>query len=186
MLTPFQSAKLSYLFRLLDYNDNGLLQLNDFAELSEKVREKLNYEEGEKEHQAIVQKSVKFFHKLLRDIPNPGYQMISPQEWLKFFEEEVTSFEDEDAVDEWVDLLLAFIFGMFDENHDGYISLEEYQDLFSIFGKDEGFSKEAFDKIDVNADGRLSRYELIPAVETFLTSDDPNEAGNWVFGNWSS
>ncbi len=184
MLTSFQTAKLTYLFNLLDLNGNGILQVNDFAELADNVREKLNYEEGEKEHQAIVRKSVKFFHKLLRDIPNPGYQSINIDGWLTFFGEEVASFEDEDTVDEWVDLLLAFVFGMFDENHDGYISLAEYQDLFEIFGKDEAFSKAAFDRIDVNKDGKLSRYELIPAVETFLTSDIPDENGNWVFGDW--
>lgn len=184
MLTSFQSVKMTYLFKMLDINGNGALQLDDFAELSEKVREKLGYEEGEKEHIAIVQKSVRFFHKLLRDIPNPGDQTISLDEWLKFFGEEVASFEDEDTVDEWVDLLLAFVFGMFDENHDGYISLKEYSDLFEIFGRDHTFSKVAFNKIDANKDGKLSRYELIPAVETFLTSDNELEFGNWVFGNW--
>ncbi|MFT6865391.1 MAG: Ca2+-binding EF-hand superfamily protein [Cyclobacteriaceae bacterium] len=184
MLASFKSAKLTYLFDLLDINGNGFLQLNDFVQLADNVRKILNYEEGEKEHQAISRKSIKFFHKLLRDIPNPGDQSINLASWLQFFEEEVTSFEDEDTVDEWVDLLLAFVFGMFDENHDGYISLAEYQDLFTIFGKDGAFSKVAFDKIDINKDGKLSRYELIPAVETFLTSSNPDEYGNWVFGDW--
>ncbi|MEP0368171.1 MAG: hypothetical protein ABJN36_20040 [Cyclobacteriaceae bacterium] len=184
MLTPFQSAKLTYLFELLDVNDNGFLQLNDFSELTESIRSKLNYDEGGKEHRAIAQKSTKFFHKLLRDIPNPGDQSINLTGWLQFFNEEVTSFKDEDTVDEWVDILLSFLFGMFDDNHDGYISLEEYQDIFGIFGLDQAYSKEAFNKIDANSDGKLSRYELIPAVETFLTSDNPNEVGNWVFGNW--
>ncbi|MFY0601247.1 MAG: EF-hand domain-containing protein [Cyclobacteriaceae bacterium] len=184
MLTPFQSAKLSYLFNLLDLNGNNILQLNDFAELAESVRKKLDYEEAGKEHTAIAQKSVKFFHKLLKDIPNPGYQVINREEWLDFFSKNLVSKGDEDTVDEWVDLLLAFLFGMFDENHDGYISISEYQDIFAIYGMDESFSKQAFDKIDVNGDGKLSRYELIPAIETFLISDNPQEPGNWVFGNW--
>lgn len=186
MLNSFQSAKLTYLFNLLDVNSNGSLQLDDFTELSEKVREKLNYKKEEKEHQAILQKSIKFFHKLLKDIPNPGDQAINIDEWLSFFSEEIATFEDEDTVDEWVDLLLAFVFGMFDENHDGYISLQEYLDLFEIFGKDHAFSNDAFEKIDANSDGKLSRYELIPAVEVFLTSTDETDVGNWVFGDWKA
>ena len=103
---------------------------------------------------------------------------------MLFFEEDVLDESDDVVLDEYVDLLLAFIFGMFDDNHDGYIQFSEYKDLFSIFGKSEAFSREAFDKIDVNNDGKLSRYELIPAMETFITSEDPSEIGNWVLGDW--
>jgi Ca2+-binding EF-hand superfamily protein len=184
MLTPFQSAKLTYLFELLDVNGNGSLQIGDFSDLTESIRKKLNYDEGGKEHQAIAQKSAHFFHKLLKDIPHPEDQSITLTGWLKFFNAEVASFKDPDTVDEWVDILLSFLFGMFDDNHDGYISLEEYQDIFEVFGMDQAYSEAAFKKIDANGDNKLSRYELIPAIETFLTSDNPKEIGNWVFGNW--
>lgn len=186
MLTPFQHQKLTYLFNLLDISNNGILQLNDFAELAESVREMLQYEEGKREHQEIVRKSVKLFHKLLRDIPYSENQSIALQDWLAFFDEEVVNTKDLEVVDEYVDLFLVFIFGLFDENRDGYISADEYQDIFHLFGIDKSFSKEAFSKIDRNGDNRLSKYELAPAMETFFTSLDESDVGNWIFGDWSN
>lgn len=184
MFSPFQSTKLTYLFHLLDIDNNDLLQLNDFSDIAEDVRRKLNYSEGEEEHQLIVQKSVKFFHKLLRDIPHEENQSITLTDWLDFFEKEVVSAQDPDVLDEYVELILAFLFGLFDENRDGYISIEEYQEIFNSLGIPKEHAIEAFQRIDVNGDNHLSRYEMIPAIETFLTSNDPSEVGNWIFGNW--
>lgn len=184
MLTPLQHQKLTYLFNLLDINNNGILQLNDFAELAESVRDMLKYEEGKREHQEIVRKSVKLFHKLLRDIPYSENQSIALQDWLTFFDEEVVNAKDLDVVDEYVDLFLIFIFGLFDENKDGYISINEYQEIFNLFGIDKAFSKEAFMRIDRNGDDRLSKYELAPAMETFFTSNSDEDIGNWIFGDW--
>jgi Ca2+-binding EF-hand superfamily protein len=184
MLTPFQHQKLTYLFNLLDINNNGILQLNDFAELAESVRAMLQYEEGKHHHQEIVRKSVKLFHKLLRDIPYSENQSIGIQDWLSFFDEEIVNAKDLDVIDEYVELFLVFIFGLFDENKDGYISIDEYQEIFNLFGIDKGFSKEAFMKIDRNGDNRLSKYELAPAMEIFFTSSNETEIGNWIFGDW--
>ena len=126
MLTPFQTEKLTYLYNLLDLNGNGTLELDDFSDLAEMVRTKLGYELNEKEHIAIAQKSTKFYHKLLRDMPHDANQNIDLEHWLSFFDEEIISENDDVILDEYVGLLLAFIFGMFDENHDGYIQFDEY------------------------------------------------------------
>jgi len=73
---------------------------------------------------------------------------------------------------------------LFDDNHDGYISTDEYVDMFVVYGIDIKYSAKSFIKLDINRDDRLSRNELLHAFETFLLSNEPNQPGNWIFGNW--
>lgn len=186
MLSEFQQRKLSHFFGLLDLNKNGFLQLADFTEISERIREKLDYEDGSKPHKFLVDKSVKFFHTLLSDIPHSENQVIERAEWLDFFDKHIVSNQDEEAVDEYIEMIIGFLFDLFDDNHDGYISVEEYADIFLIYGIDIKYSAKSFINLDLNRDDRLSRYELLHAVETFLKSDDESMKGNWVFGNWET
>ena len=186
MLSPFQEQKLNYFFGLLDLNKNGYLQLSDFTEISEKIRLKMGYEDRSQEHKFLVDKSVKFFHRLLTDIPHSDNQVIKQQEWLDFFDREIVSSGEEEVLDEYVEMIIGFLFDLFDDNHDGYISVEEYADIFLIYGIDIKYSARAFINLDLNQDDKLSRSELLHAVETFLTSDNQSEKGNWIFGNWEA
>lgn len=183
MLSDFQQQKLLYLFRLLDLNNHGYLELGSFSDICERIREKLEFETGSKEHKFLADRSVKFFHRLLGDIPHDDNQTIKPGEWLLFFDR-LISTHDEEEIDEYTELIMGFLFDLFDDNNDGYISAEEYADLFLIYGIDTKYSVKAFINLDLNEDGRLSRYELLHALETFLTSQDPTQKGNWIFGNW--
>lgn len=186
MSTDFQRRKLAYFFKILDLNSNGILQLNDFSEMAEKVRIRLNLEEGEREHKRIVDKSVKLFHTLQNDISPKEYQQISEEEWTNFFAKELIEAGDEDEVDNYKELIFNFMFDFFDQNKDGFISKSEYSDFYTIFGIDVAYLDKAFAQLDTTQDGRLSRYEMMAAIEDFLISDDPTIKGNWIFGNWDS
>jgi Ca2+-binding EF-hand superfamily protein len=184
MSQSFHRQKLAYLFRLLDQNSNGFLQLNDFSELSEKLRVKLNIEDGSEQHKKLVQKSVDLFHRFTRDIPTPGYQIIQLDDWCFFFEKYFKGGEHEDILEEYMELLIGFIFDLFDDDRDGYITREGYANIYDVYGIDKAWLDKSFEALDVFKDDRLSRKEITLAVETFLTSDDPAQRGNWVFGNW--
>jgi Ca2+-binding EF-hand superfamily protein len=185
MLSEFQRNKLTYFFGLYDLNKNGYLQLEDFTDIAEKLCEKLEYKPGSKHHEFLVRKTVALFHRLLADIDHPDEQKIFVEGWLDFFNKEIVSKGQEENLEEYVELIIGYLFDLFDENHDGYISLDEYKQVFDIYGIDVQYIDKAFDNLDLNKDHRLSRYELIRAVETFLTSNDPLERGNWIFGNWN-
>jgi Ca2+-binding EF-hand superfamily protein len=185
MLSDFQKNKLTYFFGLYDFNKNGYLHLADFTDIAEKLCEKLEYLPGSKHHEFLVRKTVALFYRLLTDIPHPDEQKIFLDGWLSFFDKEIIKKGNEEHMEEYVELIIGYLFDLFDENHDGYISLYEYKQVFEIYGIDVEYVDKAFDNLDLNKDQRLSRYELIRAVETFLTSDDPLERGNWIFGNWN-
>ncbi|MEO9868860.1 EF-hand domain-containing protein [Ekhidna sp.] len=186
MSADFQSKKLGYFFRILDLNSNGSLQMDDFSEMVEKVRLRLDYEPNSKEHQRITNKAVKLFNSLVKDIKPFSFNQVTEGEWVEFFMKEVILSNDEDALDEYKELIFNFMFDFFDQNRDGFISKKEYEDFYDIFGIDRNYSDKAFSLLDKTQSYKLSRYDLMTAVEEFLASDDPTLHGNWIFGNWDS
>lgn len=185
-MTDFQTKKLTYFYKILDLNSNGELQLNDFAEMAEKVRIKMGFEEGGKKHKMVADKAVRFYRTLLNDIQPDDFRKILLSEWLKFFDEKVLNADDEVTFDLYKEMIFNFMFDFFDQNRDGFIQYGEYQDFFEIFGIDDTYFEESFELIDVNKKGKLSRYDLMLSLEEFLKSDDQEDAGNWIFGYWES
>lgn len=186
MITDFQKKKLSYFFKILDLNSNGELQLNDFAEMAEKVRQKMGYEEGGKRHKGVADKAVRFYRTLLQDIQPDDFRKIREKEWISFFERKIFKDDNEVAFDLYKELIFNFMFDFFDQNRDGFISIKEYEDFYDIFGIDEDYLDKAFFLMDKSKKKKLSRYDLMNAMDEFLRSDDPESAGNWVFGYWGS
>lgn len=184
MISAFQKQKLSHFFDLLDSHKNGYLHADDFSEIAEKIRMGLAYEEGGSKHQFLAEKSAKFFHQLLANAPHSGNQIITKAEWIQYIDDQIISANNEEVLEEFEEFIIGFLFDMFDDNHDGYISTDEYVDMFVVYGIDIKYSARAFLNLDLNKDDRLSRNELIHAFETFLLSDDPKQPGNWILGKW--
>lgn len=186
MSADFQRKKLGYFFRILDLNSNSCLQMDDFTEMVEKVRVRQDYEPNSKEHKRITDKAVKLFNSLVKDIKPFSFNQVTEREWVDFFLKEVILSGDEDTLDDYKELIFNFMFDFFDQNRDGYISKKEYEDFYDIFGIDRTYCDKAFSLLDKTQSYKLSRYDLMSAVEEFFASNDPTLHGNWIFGNWDS
>lgn len=184
MISEFQRKKLIHFFNLLDSHKNGFLHVDDFSEISERIRMGLGYEEGGEKHKFLADKSTHFFHRLLNATPHGNGQVIMRDEWVEHIYNEIIMNENEEVLEEFEEFVIGFLFDMFDDNHDGYISTDEYVDMFVVYGIDIKYSAKSFLNLDINKDDRLSRNELIHAFETFLLSDDPKQPGNWILGKW--
>ncbi len=184
MLSDFQRTKLTHFFRLLDQDGNNFLQLEDFSDIAERLRMEFEYAYDGPENKFLVSRCVNFFHKLLSNVTHEGKQTIDLEEWLAYAQKELVDNQDLNELEEFTEFMVGFFFDLFDENKDGYISAEEYADLFMIYHIDIKYSAKSFVNLDINKDGRLSRTELLFAFETFVTSDDPTMKGNWIFGDW--
>ncbi|REE02109.1 EF-hand domain-containing protein [Marinoscillum furvescens] len=184
MITEVQRKKLAHFFELLDSHKNGFLHVDDFSEIAERIRMGIGYEAGGEKHKFLAEKSTRFFHAFLNAIPHNGNQVITKEEWVNFVEEEIISKGNEEVLEEFKEFIIGFLFDLFDENHDGYISTDEFVDMFVVYGIDIKYSAKSFLKLDLNKDDKLSRNELLHAFEVFLLSDDPSQPGNWIFGNW--
>ena len=120
MTSEFQQRKLKYFFGLLDANKNGHIQLEDFQDIVENLVINLGYSFGGKDHKFLVEKSVKVFHRLLKDISVQGGQVISVEEWIRFFDERIISPGNEDLLEEYAYIILGLLFDLFDENRTRY------------------------------------------------------------------
>ena len=73
---------------------------------------------------------------------------------------------------------LEALYNVTDTNHDGFLSLEEYQKMLKASNFDASAAKIAFDMIDENHDGKLSREEMKKHVVGFwFNADDKETAG---------
>jgi len=186
MPVDFQRRKLGYFFQILDLNSNNCLQMDDFTEMVEKVRITMDYEPEDKGHKRITDKAIKLFNYLVKDIKPDSFNVIKEEEWTDYFMNEVIRSNDEDTLDDYKELIFNFMFDFFDQNRDGFISKQEYEDFYDIFGIDRSFCDKAFSQLDKAQNFKLSRYDLMNAIEEFLASDDATLPGNWIFGNWES
>lgn len=183
-MSNFQLAKYNYFFKILDVNQNTYIQDEDFSELAERIRVILDYEEGSKEHKRIISKAERFFQKLVRDINPLDAEKITEKELSDHLISVV--IKDEVELDSFKEVVFNFMFDFFDQNHDGFISKEEYGDFYTIFGIDKQHFESSFNKLDNSKTGRFNRYDLLSAVEEYFTADNEENPGNWVFGDWSS
>lgn len=184
MLDPLQNTKLTYLFNLLDVSKNQLLDLKDFELVAEHVTKSLGTSKLEKRKKAAIFRRSRDFYRRISKALDIKKDNINLQDWLAYFDQHVLGGSDRHTLNETVRYLLSFFFGVFDDNRDGYFSREEYENIFATFGITKSKSKAAFDTMDLNKDGILSRYELLLALEMFITSTDAKESGNLIFGKW--
>ncbi len=184
MLDPKITIKLTYLFHLLDVSDNKLLDIKDFEMVAAQVTKGLGNSKVDKRKKAAILRRSRDFFKRIKSSMMLEKDSIELHDWLGFYEYHVLVGADKHLLNEVVRYLLSFIFGVFDENRDGYFSLEEYENVFETFGISKSQSKLTFDKMDLNEDGILSRYELLMAVEMFISSTNEDEPGQLIFGEW--
>lgn len=55
-----------------------------------------------------------------------------------------------------------------------------FHEVYDIY--DEVVTPQVFNILDVNNNGTLSKDEIIEAVNQFFYSNNPNHAGNFLFG----
>ncbi|WP_258100494.1 EF-hand domain-containing protein [Marinoscillum pacificum] len=182
MLSDVRRQKLTYLFKILDANKNGLLQPDDFVAVAEKISDILEYGENEKERLRLKLKALRLFVQLLTDLDKSDIS-IGEEEWRRLFEQAEVS---KGSAKKYIFRTAAYIFNLFDQNEDRVISKEEYLDMFKIYDIDLEYSEKGFQKLDTNQDGKISLMEMVSGFRDFLMSSNPEAAGNWMFGDWTS
>jgi Ca2+-binding EF-hand superfamily protein len=71
---------------------------------------------------------------------------------------------------------------LIDQDGDGFIEAGEYARLFASHGVDEGIARAAFERLDADADGKISVAEFSDAIGQLMLSQDPADPGTVVLG----
>ncbi len=180
MLTDLQTNKLERFFYILDFDRNGSIEEDDFLAIAENLCILWGLKEGSEEYDKVIVRFSDGWEKF-NLLVNNNSNKANWDHWVHFVESVIIS-GDQEMFSAYVDRLTGQIFDNFDGDKDGYISLEEFIDLFVGFRIEVRFAAKSFRRLDRNKDDRISRGELIEAVKEFFKSDDPDAPGNWLFG----
>lgn len=180
MLTELQKQKQTHFFHILDFDCNGLVQKGDFEAIGENLAVIRGFEPGSEEYSIVMNSSLSVWEKLTHYVHGTDCTLDM---WLTFIDSLVIN-SDQEWYNQYVNGMVQTLFDLFDTDQDGYISLDEYLDLFIGLRIEVRFAPKSFKSLDLNQDGRISRTELMRSVEEFLKSDDSNATGNWLFGYW--
>ncbi|MFY0687361.1 MAG: EF-hand domain-containing protein [Cyclobacteriaceae bacterium] len=184
MLTPLLKEKLTHYFNLLDYDNNGTIEKEDFTAIAENLCVLWRFKEGTEKYNHYMyvfgQSWIDF--RNLVDHSDPDHATLD--EWLDFADKHIVNGSEE-FFDKYIGMQMREIFDCFDANGDGYISLDEYIDLFMAYRIEVRYSAKSYIRLDLNQDDLLSRDELFSAINEFFCSDDPLAPGNWLYGFWS-
>ena len=184
-LSDIQRKKVEHFFRVLDNNNNGILQPNDFTDVAKKICAILGNKEGSDEYELMIVHSYRIFIQIMTDLGKYEDIRISRMEWMNFFEFDLLAdAENTTKISSYIVRTVYYLFNLFDANGDGQISLDEYTQMFEIYGIETSHSLFSFQKLDLNDDGYLSKVEMTQAFKEYFLSSDPEAPGNWIFGHW--
>ena len=180
MLSPIQIKKQTHFFNILDFDNNGFIQQDDFEAIADNLCIIRDFELDTPEYDTIKQMTDGIWNTL---IPFVNGTEGNLEHWLQFMNVLMDS-KHEEQYKKYIAAFVGSLYRLFDLNDDGFISQTEYIDLFIGMRIEVRFAPKAFRKLDENNDGRLSKEELFHAVDEFMRSSDPNATGNWLFGAW--
>lgn len=181
MLTPLQEKKLTHYFNILDFDKNGILEKQDFTNIGINLSMNLGIFEGSEEYDKLIRKSEHIWHSFKHFMQDNSQATLD--RWLDFADKNIVNGSDE-LYEKHVNAVTREIIQLFDTDNDGYLSLEEYIELFVAYRIDVKYSAKSFLKLDTNSNEIISYDELLEAVRQFYRSDDKHAPGNWLFGFW--
>ena len=183
MLSDLQREKITHYFHsVLDQDKNGVLEENDFKEISESLCVLWGYKPGTPDYKHVMEIGYNNW-KLFQQFFEKQGGTANEQQFLSFFEA-MLSPGGEAVYEKFVLKSMGNIFDSFDHNGDGVISINEYSDMFMCYHIPIKYSAKAFIKLDRNGDDSITKQELLKAINEFFKSNDPDAPGNWLFGFW--
>jgi hypothetical protein len=182
MLGEIQKKKLLHFFNVMDANHNRVLQPDDFAHVATKISDILEHPKDSRLRLGLQVRSYRLFIQLLTDL-GKEQTTLNLEEWMSLFDRILNG--ESTFIKNYVNRTAAYIFSMFDQNNDGYISIDEYRDMFTVYNIDMKYLSLGFGKLDANNDGKISKDELIEGFSDFFLSPSTDAPGNWIFGDWN-
>lgn len=180
-MPTFLDRKLAQRFTSWDYDGNGYLQRVDFLRAADRLGDAFGHPQGSPHRQRMRDMHLQLWKGMaqLADANDDG--RISPLEcgvaFTKFALEKPGAFES--AYAPFVDTLMS----MADRDGDGKLDRQEFQTwIVTDFHLSDQDASTAFDKLDTNGDGRVTRNEIFAALREYYSSDDPQAPGNWLVG----
>lgn len=178
-LTPFQKQKIRRLFSVLDVNRDGRVDRSDFVHRVEALARLRGWTEDAPEYERNLHFVLQEWEGVRESSDLDESGAVTPEEFLRYAE---IYLDDPDAVRAYAQGDVQLLFDAMDADGDDSITIDEYRAYLEACGVDASAADVFFEHADRDRDGAITRREMANAVEEFLTSEDPEAAGNFMFG----
>ncbi len=180
MLTEFQAAKLERRFELLDADEDGYITAADYDLAAARVCEAFDFAEDSAQYEKVHVIYLRLWVALSRRLDPQAAGRISRPQFVAASTQVIV--EAEEGYDRYIGPIAQTIFDLIDADDSGTLEVEELTTWFNAYGVCADDAQRAFKAVDRNGDGVLSVDEVQKAIREFYLSDDPNAAGNLIFG----
>lgn len=185
MTHPFLEQKYTHLFKILDFDHDGLLQESDFFSIGENISIFRCAPFDEAIEKLIESRAHDIWSAIRHYLHDEKMLYCNLENWIKFLSQ-LTQKASERSFDLFTHKAVHDIFQLFDKNADNFISKREYLCFFVSLRVGIKQADECFKAMDLNGDLRISREELFLAIKQFFLSEEANAPGNLLFGNSES
>ncbi len=176
---PVLSRKLQHMFRILDSDQDGYLEVQDMSARAEALA--APFAAPPERVQALSRSLQHIWDEYLQQMDKDGDGKLTSAEYEQGFRAAIDR-DSSALVDSLYNTVTAW-FDLFDVDREGHLSYDEYAKMTQgMGGIAQAEMKKAFGRLDHDNDGRLRPEEVRTAVVEFFTSEDPDADGNWLYG----
>lgn len=183
MLGHFQRQKSHHYFDLIDRDEDGFIDGEDFRIQADSLADQRDLSDDERE--ALRKQMLGWWEQLCATADVNDDEQISRSEWDGFWEA-IHGAVDEGSDEEKATMLKSLersatvTFDTIDTTGSGEITKEEYADWLAAWGATG--ADEAFEELDRDGKGYLSEHDLIEATKEFYLSNDADAPGTLLYG----
>ncbi|MFT6867575.1 MAG: Ca2+-binding EF-hand superfamily protein [Cyclobacteriaceae bacterium] len=181
MLKDLPSQKLRHLFKILDFDHNGVLQKSDLYGIADNIDIFANLLDDNLKKTYLREDADEIWSLIEDYFQNPTIDMITVDQWLLFMEYHFSG-EDMRRVNSNIITVVTRIREIFDINQDRQLSRKEFMAIFVSMRVEVRHAHQCFMEIDTNGDNFISDSELTRATKQFFRSNKTKDCGNQLFG----
>lgn len=179
MPTDLQVLKIDRSFAHIDVDGNGVITRDDLQGLGARLLVGFGASPAGDRGRRVADSFDDLWETLAAAVDLDRDSRITPGEYRTSV---IVSFIDGDRFEPVFRPAIEAVLALADTDADGFLGPEEFQLVHEAFGRSGEDSEHAFAALDLDADGALSRDELLRAARDYYTSADPGAIGNLLFG----
>jgi juvenile hormone diol kinase len=178
-LTAFQKRKLARLFDAMDVNGDGQVGRTDFVHRVNALARLRGWHATSASFERNLRTALNEWQNLRETADVDDDTRVSCEEFLRYAD---VFLGDREAIRAYARGDVQLLFDAMDADGDGRITNDEYRTYLETCGLNGAGADSFFAHADLDEDGRVSRSEMTHAMEEYLSSDNPDAGGNYLFG----